>query len=80
MQGSQVERIIVPIYATRLLGPSWLYTAITRAERQTVLVGAMGELQEALARPWSAEKRVVGFNWTRRATGAASNGPKGVRA
>jgi len=34
LQGSQVARVVVPIYETRLLDPSWVYTAITRAERQ----------------------------------------------
>ncbi|MDV3251127.1 ATP-dependent RecD-like DNA helicase [Devosia sp. BK] len=63
-QGSSASRIIVPLYPTRLLDPSWLYTAITRAERQAVLVGPISLAEAALARPWVTEQRLVGFRWT----------------
>lgn len=62
-QGSQAERIIVPVYSTALLSPAWLYTAVTRAERQVVLVGDPEALKVALTRPWANEERQVGFVW-----------------
>ncbi len=64
-QGSQVKRVIVPVYQTRLLDPSWLYTAITRAEMQVVLVGDVKEIEKALEREFAAECREVGFKWRR---------------
>jgi exodeoxyribonuclease V alpha subunit len=63
LQGSQAARVVVPIYETRLLDPSWIYTAITRAERQVILVGDLNVLQLALKRPWTSENRRVGFAW-----------------
>ena len=64
-QGSQVKRVLVPVYHTRLLDPSWLYTAITRAEKQVVLIGDMKEIKKALNREFAAECRKVGFQWHR---------------
>nr|WP_287410221.1 ATP-dependent RecD-like DNA helicase [Pseudodesulfovibrio sp.] len=62
-QGSQVKRVIVPIYQTRLLDPSWLYTAITRAEKQVVLTGDKKEFERALERKFAADCRNVGLRW-----------------
>jgi exodeoxyribonuclease V alpha subunit len=62
-QGSSAPRVVVPLYRTRVLDPSWLYTAVTRAERQVVLVGDLSVLRGALGRPFAAETRVVGFRW-----------------
>ena len=62
-QGSQAPAVIVPLYSTRVLDPSWLYTAVTRAERQVVLVGDRGAMEEALAHPWAARRRCVGSQW-----------------
>jgi exodeoxyribonuclease V alpha subunit len=59
-QGSQATRIIVPLLRTHLLEPTWLYTAITRAEQQCVLVGEGRVLAEALRRPPQYTTRVVG--------------------
>ena len=67
-QGSQVKRVVVPIYRTKLLDPSWLYTAVTRAEKQVVLVGDRKEFEKALERPFAAETRRVGFKWINRKT------------
>jgi len=63
LQGNQAARVVVPIYESRVLDPSWIYTAITRAERQAVLVGDLTVLNSALRRPWTSEKRWVGFAW-----------------
>ena len=64
-QGSQVKRVLIPIYQTKLIDPSWLYTAITRAEKQVVLIGDTKEIQRALERRFAAECREVGFQWHR---------------
>jgi exodeoxyribonuclease V alpha subunit len=53
----------VPICESRVLDPSWFYTAITRAERQVVLVADLAVLRLALKRPWTSENRRVGFAW-----------------
>lgn len=63
LQGSQAARVVVPIYESRVLDPSWVYTAITRAERQAILVGDLTVLHSALKGPWTSEKRRVGFAW-----------------
>ena len=63
LQGSQAARVVVPIYESRVLDPSWVYTAITRAERQVILVGDLAVLHLALRRPWISENRRVGFAW-----------------
>jgi exodeoxyribonuclease V alpha subunit len=62
-QGSSAPRVIVPIFPTRLLDRSWVYTAITRGERQVVLLGDLGVLEEAVARPPTAELRMSGLRW-----------------
>jgi exodeoxyribonuclease V alpha subunit len=59
-QGSQAARVIVPLLRTPLLDPTWLYTAITRAEQQCVLVGERRVLAEALRRPPKYAARVIG--------------------
>ena len=62
-QGSSARRIVVPVYESRILDPSWLYTAVTRAESQVVLVGDIEILRSALSRRFAAESRRVGFRW-----------------
>lgn len=62
-QGSSARRIVVPLYKSRVLDPSWLYTAITRAERQVVLVGPLEHADAALAKPYAADVRKIGFRW-----------------
>lgn len=63
LQGSQAARVVVPIYESRVLDPSWVYTAITRAERQAILVGDPAVLRSALRKRWTSENRQVGFAW-----------------
>ncbi len=66
-QGSSAPRVVVPVYPSRVLDPSWIYTALTRGERQVVFVGDPKVFKEALALPFSAENRQVGFHWTEQA-------------
>ncbi|WP_370311695.1 AAA family ATPase [Sagittula sp.] len=58
LQGSQAERIVIAVEPTRLMEPSWLYTAITRARKQAVLVGDPDVIQDALRRlpSWKTRK------------------------
>lgn len=59
-QGSQFSRVIVPITRSRLLDRTLLYTAITRAQRQIVLVGDVGAMERAvIAQPKAHLRRVA---------------------
>lgn len=60
-QGSQFGRVVVPVYPSRLLDRTLLYTAITRAENQVVLVGDRAALQNALATPAHSSRRLTGI-------------------
>jgi exodeoxyribonuclease V alpha subunit len=62
-QGDQAPVVIIPLYKSQVVDPSWLYTAITRAERQVVLVGALEVIKTALMQPRAADRRMVGFEW-----------------
>ena len=60
-QGSSFRHVVVPVARSRLLDRSWIYTAVTRAERSCVLVGDEAALREVvLAEPF-ASRRDVGF-------------------
>jgi exodeoxyribonuclease V alpha subunit len=62
-QGSSARRVVVPIYPSRVLDRSWLYTAITRAEQQVVLVGDRSVFGAVVAKPPAAELRTTGLLW-----------------
>jgi len=47
-QGSQFERVVIPVFESRLLDRALLYTAITRAEKQAVLIGDRAAFDKAL--------------------------------
>lgn len=57
-QGSQFEKVIIPIRKSRLLDLSLLYTAITRSVSQVVLVGDEEAARGALSH-LAANKRLV---------------------
>ena len=59
-QGSQFRRVIVPIRKTRLLDLTLLYTAVTRAVDQVVLIGNESVAKEAL-KTINARKRSIGL-------------------
>ncbi|WP_457093238.1 AAA family ATPase [Microvirga sp. P5_D2] len=63
-QGSSAPRVMVPVYKSFAMDPSWIYTALTRAEKQTVFIGDPDVLHEALRGPSAADRRHVGFDWT----------------
>lgn len=58
-QGSQFPRIIVPVRSSRLLDRTLLYTAITRAQGQAILVGDMAAARAAVEAPPHASLRQV---------------------
>jgi exodeoxyribonuclease V alpha subunit len=62
-QGSEADHVIVALPESRLLDPSWLYTAITRARRSVVIVGQPETVRNALGRPFADEHRTVGLLW-----------------
>jgi exodeoxyribonuclease V alpha subunit len=58
-QGSQFPRIIVSVRHSRLLDRTLLYTAITRAQKQVILVGDMAAAKAAVEAPPHASLRQV---------------------
>jgi exodeoxyribonuclease V alpha subunit len=62
-QGSEADHVIVALPESRLLDPSWLYTAVTRARRSVVIVGQAETMRAALGRPFADEHRLVGLRW-----------------
>jgi exodeoxyribonuclease V alpha subunit len=59
-QGSQFKHVIIPIRKTRLLDLTLLYTAVTRAVEQVVLIGDESVAKEAL-KTINANKRSIGL-------------------
>ena len=58
-QGSQFKRVIVPITKSRLLDRTLLYTAVTRAQEQVILVGNISAMEQAVVAPPMAHQRRV---------------------
>jgi exodeoxyribonuclease V alpha subunit len=63
-QGSEADHVVVALPESRLLDPSWIYTAVTRARRSVVVVGQVDTIRAALGRPFADEHRLVGLRWT----------------
>jgi exodeoxyribonuclease V alpha subunit len=61
-QGSQFRRVIVPVRKSRLLDRTFIYTAVTRAQVQVILVGNEDAVREAVALPPKAFGRQVGLS------------------
>lgn len=62
-QGSQAETVIIALYPSQIIDPAWLYTAVTRAEKQVIIIGDTTEFHAALRRPWASDRRRSGFFW-----------------
>lgn len=62
-QGSSAPRVVIPLYHSPVLDPSWVYTAMTRSEEQVIFVGDPAVMEAAIGRPWPAERRHVAFEW-----------------
>jgi exodeoxyribonuclease V alpha subunit len=56
-QGSEFPRIVVPVFDSRLLDRTLLYTAVTRAKQQVVLVGDKKAFKKAVMSPGNASRR-----------------------
>ena len=61
-QGSQWKRVILPVTSSRLLDRTLLYTAVTRAQSQVVLVGDAEAAMSAVLAPPKAVGRNIGLD------------------
>lgn len=71
-QGSQWPRIVVPVTESRMLDRTLLYTAITRAQKQVILVGDVDAAKRAVSAPPRASERRVALDLRLAALVAAS--------
>jgi exodeoxyribonuclease V alpha subunit len=62
-QGSQYERvvIIIPRPSEKILDRSLIYTALTRAQKQAVIVGDVAAVRDAIRAEPVAKRRTVLF-------------------
>jgi exodeoxyribonuclease V alpha subunit len=60
-QGSQFQRVIIPVVQSRLLDRTLIYTALTRAVDQVVFIGDREALATAIVAPPRSQQRQVGF-------------------
>ncbi|GFO53522.1 hypothetical protein GMSM_05290 [Geomonas sp. Red276] len=60
-QGSQFERVVIPIFQSRILDRTLLYTAITRAKEQVVLIGDRSAFEKAIIEPPASSRRETGI-------------------
>ena len=56
-QGSQFNRVIIPLSKSRLLDRNWIYTAITRAECHVELVGTKQDLISTIEKLGAVDTR-----------------------
>lgn len=61
LQGSQAKNVVVILEDSSLVDPTWLYTAITRATSQVVIVGNREQYQKIFSRPPAYLCRTVGM-------------------
>lgn len=62
-QGSQFERMIVPVIDSVGVDKNWLYTAITRAEKEVHLVGPKSFFEKAMRKKGATDKRKTGLRY-----------------
>lgn len=61
LQGSQAKHVIVMLEYSSLIDPTWLYTAITRATSQVVIIGSREQYRKVFERTPSYQRRKVGM-------------------
>ncbi|MCF5711036.1 AAA family ATPase [Pseudomonas tremae] len=61
-QGSQFKRVIIPVRYSRILDRTFVYTAVTRAQVQVILIGDIRAIQAAIRLPPKAFSRQVGLS------------------
>ncbi|HEY8381910.1 MAG TPA: AAA family ATPase [Microvirga sp.] len=59
-QGSQARSVIVALLDAPNVDPTWVYTALTRAEETAVIVGTSNVLERALGRTPAHARRLTG--------------------
>jgi exodeoxyribonuclease V alpha subunit len=64
MQGSAFRRVVVPVLPNRNMDRTLLYTAVTRAQEQVVVVGDLKQIAEIIAAPPRPSIRDIGFGRT----------------
>lgn len=60
-QGSQWPAVIIPVFHSKILDRTLLYTALTRAEKRVVIVGDRRVLEDAIRSTPSADRRKTGL-------------------
>lgn len=60
-QGSQWSRVIIPVFQSMIVDRSLIYTALTRAQEQVILVGSLSAARRAVERRPKAEMGNCGF-------------------
>jgi len=60
-QGSEFQRVIIPVVSSRLLDRALIYTAVTRAVRTCVLIGDLKLIKKRVEANPSAYRRDVCF-------------------
>lgn len=60
-QGSQFQRVILPVVRSRILDRTLIYTAITRAVQQAILIGDYATLRNSVSSQPHAHVRQTGF-------------------
>lgn len=71
-QGSQWPRVIIPVSASKLLDRTLLYTAVTRAQTQVILVGDADAARRAAVAPPKAHERNVALDLALRICSAST--------
>jgi exodeoxyribonuclease V alpha subunit len=61
-QGSQFQRVIMPVIRSRLLDRSLIYTGLTRGVEQVVLIGDREAFNRVVKEPPTSHNRKVGFS------------------
>lgn len=56
-QGSQFPRIIIALHKGKIVDRAWLYTAITRAESEIHIVGAVDDFRAFTESPSHSHRR-----------------------
>lgn len=59
-QGSSARRVVIPVVDAINVDVSWIYTAITRAEEQAVLLGTAKTLEKVLKGEAAWRRRITG--------------------
>ncbi|MGF7210326.1 exodeoxyribonuclease V alpha subunit [Skermanella aerolata] len=62
-QGSQAETVIISLADAPNIEPTWIYTALTRAQKKAIFVGEMAIFEAALRRTPAYLSRIIGCSF-----------------